>query len=725
MSVVAKTDLSKPTREAIAFAFVAKAFGENRGAMHGLVPLFAAAIHARAGKLFEPHAIAEEVNARFDLNVSPIVVNSMVPALVDEGLLTKLAPSGPSSEVYRCAAPIANSSNSSTPDQISQIFEKFRVYASNQLAAHGISASHDELDEAFLEALTTSEVLQVSLRRDTNAFRGRLLSLNKAPTPTDPSIKKAQSLAFLCGDFINQCLGGSEDESAGVLQASWGALVAEVVLALQRPDSTDKLEELLVIVDGPILLDALDLGDAASTAYASDLLGLVAQSGAQLATFEHLLEEMQGAIRAPLSLFDGKSTASGPIANRLKREPSHASRVRAVLATLRESVENLGVRILDPGEFKSAEAEAFFPDHHITGLRALIAEGHFHQHVQRDLRDATSIAFSMRMRKGKATYSVSEANCVFVTRNLGLARKAEQYLTQIKEQPEYATPVCVSDQQLSGVLWFCTGGGGESLTKLKLTANCASAVTPRTELVSSIAQHLFDQAPERLAEFEALIRNDRASLCMMRETLGVASLATADEATNLLEKMKAAIAEEEYGRYLVDLEAQKQALLAKHAEELEQNTQAQMGMATRLKELEEQAHQSATESLLARAESAEASRKFKTLLDSVERERTRRERALADLRNRHDACVESTLKRVRLELLILLALLIVWIGSFSAIPFFGAWLSGLVAFVGLWFVPERLLGPIAQWAARAERVRLERLDASSLALLSQDESKDA
>jgi hypothetical protein len=48
--------MSRPTRDAITFAFVGSAFSENKGALHGLVPLFAGApkFRSRSHKLLIP-----------------------------------------------------------------------------------------------------------------------------------------------------------------------------------------------------------------------------------------------------------------------------------------------------------------------------------------------------------------------------------------------------------------------------------------------------------------------------------------------------------------------------------------------------------------------------------------------------------------------------------------------------------------------------------------------
>lgn len=489
--------VSKPTREAITFAFVANAFERRNDAMHGLVPLFAAAIGAHEGQIFSSEAIANEVNSTFDFNISPLVVEGLVPALVNEGLLESFIAVGSDHALYKCLKETPSERSVDTSGAVQALFDRYREYSRSELNLHSIACSDGEIDASLLDALTASDMLHVSLGRDVSKFRGRTLSLKKEPEAIDPQKTLRQALAYLSATFIQTCINSGASETRVLVQASWGALVSEVVLALQRPNEETKLDNLTIFFDGPVLLDALDLGDELSANYAKDLLILAQRSGARLCTFSHMLVEMQEILRVFLTKIDQNDPVSGPLAERIKRDPGKLLQVRASLPTLLTRLAALKIEVLDEQEFVSNDIECFFTNDQITSLRAWIAQNHFHEHVQRDLRDAMSIGYTLRMRRGIFAPSISSAGAIFVTRNPGLVKAAQRYLTYARMLPEYTPPPCVSDRQLAGVLWFCTGGGGESLTHAKLAANCSIAVTPRTDLVTSMAQLLLDVPNKR------------------------------------------------------------------------------------------------------------------------------------------------------------------------------------------------------------------------------------
>jgi hypothetical protein len=541
----------RPSREVIAFAFVADAFTRTNDALRGLAPIFESAIAKRNGALFDAASIASEVNAQFDLEVSPLVVEGLVPALVEEGLLHKVV--GTSEQVlYRCVRRSATECDTATGVEVESIFAKFRSFAAPLLTSHGIEFAQGDLDRKLLDVISTTDFLYVALRNDQSRYRGRTLALKKQEV-IDVNDVSRQALDTLAAQFVNQCLESEPKEFELLVKAAWGALIAEVVLSLQHPGKQD-VSKLTIFLDGPLILDFLDVGSEEGHAYAKDLFDLLHKSGAKLATFGHVVEEMVGAISTPLQRMALNEPVSGPLVRRLQHDPRHLTHVRTVLSTLTSILQSENISVFDDSKFETHDLVGFFNNEEINSLRNSIGEPHFN--LDRRERDAKSVAFVTRLRKGIAPASVSEAEAVFVTRNVVLAKEAEKQLQRTKRSSAFAAPVCVTDRQLAGVLWFCCGGGGQALTQLKLVANCAQAVVPRTDLVSNVAQILFDTNPGRRPEFEALLRDKRAAMCLMRETVGVASFATAENAEKLLNDMRAELTAEAEQAYAVNLRAE-------------------------------------------------------------------------------------------------------------------------------------------------------------------------
>jgi len=685
---------SSPTRGAITFAFIARAFEAGKGALHGLTPLFGACVSKKNGSLYEASAIADRVKSSFDLAISPLVVDSMVPALVDAGYLEPLAHA---SELFRCLAPDPDRDEAAVANEIDVLFQQFRDFAKQELVKTGREISEEDLDSALLDSLIRPNILAVTLSTAEKRKQGQL-SLKKDPTSSVRSEKEA--VAFLCADFIDQHLRGKPELTDALVNASWGALIAEVVMELQRPDAPTDLSGLKVIIDAPVILDALDVGDVSSSRYANDLLKLLSNAGVSPRIFPHSLEEMRAVLGTTLTNIDLGYEISGPINARARKDPSHLAHVRAVFASLDSRVTSLGFVEIQPEEFERDGDLFRFDDDMISDLRVWIAGEHIHEHVERDMRDAMSVGYTTRMRGGAPSTSLSQCGAVFVSKNARLVGKSAAFMAAKKLAAEYAVPVVVTDQQLAGVLWFSAGGAstdqsGRQLTQLKLAANCARAVMPSPDLINSMRKYLTD--PEKSAEFEALLKNDRSAVCLVRETLGASSLSTADDAEKVLSSMKSAAIEEERARLQEQFntaQQQREEIHAAQVEQLEDKIQKQtehlMG--------QQATHYSEVTKLRTNLRNLAGS------LEGTQREVLQLAKAQGDavtnIRDGERKIETRTRKRVSIELGVLFLLVVYGISSASLPVGYSALLSTSATAIAFWTVPELLFGRIAQLAGK-------------------------
>jgi len=719
---------SKPTRDAIAFAFVANSFGRNSDALRGLAPLLYPIVAQRHGKLFEPTDFAKALNAHYDFDVSPLVAESLVPALVAEGLLKEVR-AAPNTTLFRCDAPEAPQQYLSDAG-IEGLFAEFRQYARARIPTGATEVSDDRLDQLLHDALTESEFLKVTLQNDKSTFRGRTLVLKKEQPEPDAHVITDGSLRYLVAQFIADLEASGEARFERLVQASWGSLISEVVLALQRPNAPEKaFANLAVYMDGPIILDALDVGEELDAKYARDLLDLLRKSGPRLKTFGHVLQEMHGVISTPLSLMDTNQYASGPMVMRIQRNPYHAAHVRGVLGNLKARVEALGIEIEDDAKFETQELKEIFPDDHIDTLRKSFGADHLH--FDRLQRDAQSIAYVMRMRRGEKASSVSDAKAIFVTRNAAIATASARVLGKVGLLFPYMTPPCVTDRQLAGVAWFCTGGGGQKLERLKLIANCASAVIPRTDLVSTMAQHLFDKKVP-LESFEALMRNDRASMVLVRETLGNPTFLTPENALEILEKMKGSLIEVERKQHQEDIAEIRRALDAESTAKLDDARRVhESGLEEMARDAKAKISEKEATIIQLHHALADASQASKDLrVSASEREfaaseemkllraelgaATQRADALDDhareinriRAERLEATLNAVRRRLEAELILGFAALVYLVINMGADNAFAIWGSVFVCVLSFWKVPHFLIDPIVNKAIEQSRVKL-------------------
>lgn len=688
------------SRSLLTFAFVAHTYTTSGSALEGTAPLLTQLIGDHEGETFNAKAIASDVEEVFGQKISPLVIENLAPTLEKLGALKRIG-EDQHNIIYRCMPLPDELRPQLTEKDANEILVDFRSFARSQLKRHGFVASDEILDEALLAFLLTTDFLSTWVLVDGTQFHGRTLSLKKKDEGSRPA-SQGHAVDAACALFVDELVTKHQEKFGVLVQLSWGSLISEVIFELQVGGSPSELSGLSIFVDSPILLDLLDLGSEEQGRYASDLYQMMKRSGAQIATFSHVVDEMRSAVETTLARFVRGEPFTGPMAARLRKDAGYATLARAAINSLEKKLLELGISIEQDQIFEDQALSVFFPEKAIDELRNRV--GILHRDLQRRERDAKSIAYALRARKGDTASAVSATHAVFVTRNTMLCSVYDRFSKHSEYVPSHGAPACISDRQLAGILWFCSGGEpaeGVNLTRLKMIANCANAVVPRLDVVSKMGQILFDKAPGRLVEYEALMRDSRAAMCLTRETLNVVSLVDADSAEQLLASMRAALTEESQAAF----EAEKFNLL-KRASDAELRLDA-----------ERLAH--------SRAMKEAASREQKRKTDMEEVVRSVRAELDAD-HSQQLAALASKVKSIEeeraadrslvLETLIgELATFASFIGGAIVAAYFllafsaasllkqglwGAFAGAIISVLSFWVVPNILVDPLIRWVVR-------------------------
>ena len=187
--------------------------------------------------------------------------------------------------------------------------------------------------------------------------------------------------------------------------------------------------------------------------------------------------------------------------------------------------DNLGVDVLDISAVDRAKNRIYFTEIHENQMANEL--GYYERDAAR-LHDARVVADALRLRGGERVTSIGKAKVVFVTRNGRLARRSRHYLTERSLIARDYFPPCISDKHLAGLLWISLGGGGDTLPRLRLVANCSAAVMPRRDLVSRMHRFFADLNPTMEKRFQALMTNERAEHFLMDRTLSDVAVITQD-----------------------------------------------------------------------------------------------------------------------------------------------------------------------------------------------------
>lgn len=522
---------------AAAFALVASEYERTGDAILGFAPLFSPLIAAHPGELFDPKNFSQEFAARYGLSMTPVVARALSERLAQVGLLVAVRNNGETE--YRCAEGLEKY-QIVEESEVSNLVGEFVQRSAKILADLKKPISNESLEKAFLERLARPEFTAAFLIPERTKRSDRLLSLRSRTNR--PEWGDDQAIDVLIADFILELHERDPGKFAALSTVTYGALVADAISAFAVPTSASAKEvSLRAVIDGPLLLDALDINAPEHRDYAVGLLAQFKEAKIAVATFDHVVDEMRKTLRTTLDLFNRKEETYGPFAARLRASPGHALYATYIADALEDELKSMGVSTLRSALYEEARFAKFFPSDEVDSLRNSL--GDVHHHLERRITDARSVATVIRLKgENRSPSTVLKSGTTFVTRNVALARSVNNFLARGRAEPDPRF-VCLTDGQLAGVIWFADGMSGSLLSQRRLIANCAAAVAPRLEIVMEMSKTLGRMGEDRRKQFETLMQDRRASLCPMRMTAGYAGAISEDLAMQTLDEMKAAVSE--------------------------------------------------------------------------------------------------------------------------------------------------------------------------------------
>jgi hypothetical protein len=529
----------KTPRTLIAFAYVADQFTRTNDIAAGLIPLFAPLISARAGKRFEPQQFAVDVKKTYDLDMHPYVAEELAGALAAHGYLEEERRYGThvgytNKEIKLPEPPISES-------QLTALTTHFIAFAREHLARAGLSAVDQDLQDALFDRLVKPDFLALILRPDGQSLGPRTMTLDKKQQAPTVENRDDAHYDFLVARFILELHKSNAPEFEILVAATSGSLVTEVILDLQHPPKPgESFAGVQIAVDSPLVLDALGLGLERATDYANQLLSQLKAAGAAPVAFESTLEEIRRVLRSTMQNYDRKHDLHGPLGRRLSTNPSLAAYVRTILPSIRSEVEALGVAVHPFSSGNRAERRKYFTESNENELGGRLGEYPTEEARQ---HDAQVVADILRIRGDNKPISLKEAKIIFVTRNARLARLSRQFLTSEALAARDYFPPCITDRYMAGLLWITSGGGGDSLSRMRLIANCTAAIVPRRDIVSRLHKFLESLSPKLVTRFEALMTNERAEHFLMDRTLADTSLITEENYESILREIEDQAAE--------------------------------------------------------------------------------------------------------------------------------------------------------------------------------------
>lgn len=343
-------------------------------------------------------------------------------------------------------------------------------------------------------------------------------------------------------------------------------LVSEYVLHLQQSDP-ERFESFLIVVQGHMLANALlcpDLQSAPKTykgvtfyldtpllvrrlglegeprkAAIENLIGLLHNLGASVATFLHSRQELERVIKGAADHLDAPN-GRGSIVLEARR----SGRTRSDLLVLAGQIDEK----LSEGGIEVKKTPRYIADFQIdeTAFEKVLQDevSYFNPRAKED--DTNSVRSIYVLRAGIAPSKVENSKAVLVSSNSGFARAAFEYGQRHEESREVSS--VITDFSLANMAWLKAPMGAPSLPTIEILAFSYAALQPSKELLSKYLTEidkLEKQGKITERDHQLLRSSTLAQEELMRLTLGDEDALSEETVTETLRRVSTEIKKEE------------------------------------------------------------------------------------------------------------------------------------------------------------------------------------
>lgn len=675
-------------KELIAFAFIEEEYSKTGDITRGLMPLFTPILANKPNAIFDPKWFSSEVEKAYDIPMSILVAEGLVARLADIGLLYQDITNP---NIYKIS-PHQKTNENLNNSEFEALLIDYVDFSLKALEGANFQIPKDLIENALLKRFTSQKFLSILDRPEKNFYTGKTISLKKSDLDENEIIDQEQILDVITANYALHVLETNKDKFNLLTKIASGALIAEVVLTLQTPSPDQKLSDVTLLLDGPILLDYLDLSTVELKTFSLDLFNLINKLNIRKAVLNHTVDEMKGTIHGPLEMLQRNQLPFGPLGDRIRNDASHAAYARSVYDGLEGILQKLDIEILDYDDYSHDPYIEFCPNDIEEGLRNNL--GKAHESLERRIKDAQSISTVMRMRSNKSLHpqSIVDATSILVTRNDAVANRSRNYLLFKKLIDDRDFPPALTDRQLAGLLWFSAGGNLATISSKKLIANCSYVMHPRTDIVSKMRQCLSDIDEEKAEIFTLLMRDGRAQRCLVQSTFGFPSIITTENAEQLLDTIKKATAievmqqaDEVLNKVKSENEERIQQLLSIHSTDTLNKEAEILQLTLNKKKLEEQIEKDATT----------YEKDLNDLKESFNSFQHNYEKEISENINRAKIFADTQYKRTKLlTILIYVSLVSIITLNETLSPEVKIVLNIILAGFSFWLVPDTIFKPL-------------------------------
>lgn len=448
-----------------------------------------------------------------------------IPALVVKSLLRSTNKIGITAKVGETAVEITPSGLESAPALQQQITEY------NRHQADLVKAFESFVDEKFPEQ--RSHIADASAMLLAEYFQRHAAPLLNEGLRNRKSVNTASEAGvdFIIASFVTHLAANDQNRFGYVVEAAKGAMLSAVLL-LDSTELKNSLDNLTLVLDTPVLMDALGFHGELPEIATMQLISMALQQSAKVVTFEHCVDELSGILehvgQALRKGHRSKSTSAGYL--HFVDIGATPADVMLLQGKLPELLEGAGIQVIPrpDGYYQYGLDEGKLED-------LIQSKVNYFQDAAR-VNDVLSLSSTHRLRKGTRNRALELCRAVLVTTNVNLVWGAVAF-----EESKASFPLAVMTDAVASVLWVRSPAAAPDAPREMLLASAYSGMQPSPAIWTRYLEEVdaLEQSSAVTADEAVILRTSRTSReALMDETLGESEAVDAESPLVVLERVR-------------------------------------------------------------------------------------------------------------------------------------------------------------------------------------------
>lgn len=359
-----------------------------------------------------------------------------------------------------------------------------------------------------------------------------------------PTIEKHDdALIVLVSKYVMSLQETDPDRFDSFLVLVKGHMLANALLCPDLLQAPKTYKGVTFYFDTPLLVRRLGLEGRAKQAAVENLIVLLLNLGATVATFSHSRDELDRVIRGVSEYIDSQN-GRGAIVMEARTAGTTKSDLLVVTGQIEEKLADAGIKVVQTPRYLK---EFQINEDAFEGVLKDEVSYHNPRAKEDDINSVRSIYV---LRSGNSPRNVEHAKAVLVTSNSGFAQAAFEYGKDHEESREVSS--VITDFSLANMAWLKAPLGAPTLPMTEVIAFSYAALQPSKGLLDKFLgeiDKLEKQGTITERDHQLLRSSELAQRELMNLTLGEEDALTDHTVTETLSRVTNEIKKEENEKY--------------------------------------------------------------------------------------------------------------------------------------------------------------------------------